>query len=95
MLKQLLITGANGGLGPVCRQCLGHPAETVRLGALEGLGEAGPNEEIVYCDLSDKAAVEAIRAKIDAGMEPPPADDAAAVFQGGAFCSEPIHESRE
>jgi uronate dehydrogenase len=60
MLKKLLITGANGMLGGVCRQRLGHIAETIRLGARKGLGEAGPNEEIVYCDLGDKAAVEAM-----------------------------------
>ena len=59
-MKRLLITGANGGLGSVCRQRLGHLAETIRLSARKGLGEAGPNEEIVYCDLGDKAAVEAL-----------------------------------
>ena len=58
-MKRLLITGANGGLGSVCRQRLGHLADTIRLSARKGLGEAGPNEEIVYCDLGDKAAVEA------------------------------------
>jgi uronate dehydrogenase len=58
MLKKLLITGANGGLGSVCRERLGHLAESVRLGARKGLGEAGPKEEIVYCDLADKAAVQ-------------------------------------
>ena len=60
MLNRLLITGANGGLGSVCRQRLGHLARTVRLGARKGLGEAGPNEEIVYCDLGDKEAVAAM-----------------------------------
>ncbi|WP_413720149.1 NAD-dependent epimerase/dehydratase family protein [Silicimonas sp. MF1-12-2] len=60
MMKRLLITGANGGLGSVCRQRLGHLAETIRISARKGLGEAGPNEEIVYCDLGDKAAVEAL-----------------------------------
>lgn len=59
-MKRLLITGANGGLGSVCRQRLGHLADTIRLSARKGLGEAGPNEEIVYCDLGDKAAVEAL-----------------------------------
>ena len=59
-MKRLLITGANGGLGSVCRQRLGHLAETIRLSARKGLGEAAPNEEIVYCDLGDKAAVEAL-----------------------------------
>ena len=60
MLNRLLITGANGGLGSVCRQRLGHLARTVRLGARKGLGDAGPNEEIVYCDLGDKEAVAAM-----------------------------------
>ncbi|NND43560.1 MAG: NAD(P)-dependent oxidoreductase [Silicimonas sp.] len=57
MLKRLLITGANGALGSLCRERLGHMAETLRLSARKGLGEAGPNEEIVYCDLADKDAV--------------------------------------
>lgn len=60
MLNKLLITGANGGLGTVCRERLGHLARTLRLGARKGLGEAGPNEEIVYCDLGEKSAVEAM-----------------------------------
>lgn len=60
MLKRLLITGANGDLGSVCRRRLGHMAETLRLSARRDLGEAGPNEEIVYCDLGDKPAVEAL-----------------------------------
>lgn len=59
-MKRLLITGANGGLGSVCRDRLGHLADTVRLGARKGLGEAAAHEEIVYCDLADKAAVEAM-----------------------------------
>lgn len=60
MLQKLLITGANGNLGSICRQRLRHMATTLRLNDREGLGEAGANEEIVYCDLSDKAAVEAM-----------------------------------
>lgn len=60
MLERLLITGANGNLGKVCRQRLGHLARTLRLSARKGLGEAAPNEEIVYCDLADKAAVAAL-----------------------------------
>lgn len=58
MMKRLLITGANGGLGSVCRERLGHLADTIRLSARKGLGDAAENEEIVYCDLGDKAAVE-------------------------------------
>lgn len=60
MLNRLLVTGANGALGSVCRERLGHVAKTLRLGARRGLGDARPNEEIVYCDLVDKAAVEAL-----------------------------------
>ena len=60
MLNKLLITGANGGLGSICRDRLPHLAETLRLGARKGLGETAGNEEIVYCDLGDKAAVEAM-----------------------------------
>ena len=60
MLQRLLITGANGSLGSLCRQRLGHMAENIRVNARRGLGEAGPKEEIVYCDLSDKEAVEAL-----------------------------------
>ncbi|MBO6510687.1 MAG: NAD(P)-dependent oxidoreductase [Roseibium sp.] len=60
MLQKLLITGANGSLGSICRQRLGHLACTIRLNARRGLGDPGSNEEIAYCDLSDKAAVEAM-----------------------------------
>jgi uronate dehydrogenase len=60
MLKKLLITGANGNLGTVCRDRLKPMAETIRLSARKGLGEAAAHEEIVYCDLSDKAAVAAL-----------------------------------
>ncbi|WP_425098337.1 NAD-dependent epimerase/dehydratase family protein [Tropicibacter sp. S64] len=59
-MKRLLITGANGGLGSICRDRLGHLAGTLRLSARKGLGEARANEEIVYCDLGDKDAVEAL-----------------------------------
>lgn len=57
MLERLLITGANGGLGSVCRNRLGHLAKTVRLGTRRGLGDAATHEEIVYCDLADKTGV--------------------------------------
>ena len=45
MLKKLLITGANGNLGAVCRDRLTHIAETVRVSARHGLGEARENED--------------------------------------------------
>ena len=56
-MKRLLITGANGNLGKLCRARLGHLADTVRLSALDGLRDAAENEEIVHCDLGDKDAV--------------------------------------
>ena len=58
MLKKLLITGANGNLGAVCRDRLTHIAERMRVAARRGLGEARENEEVVYCSLEDRAAVE-------------------------------------
>lgn len=57
-MKRLLITGANGNLGKVCRERLPHLADTLRVSARKGLGAAEAHEEIVYCDLGDKAAVE-------------------------------------
>lgn len=60
MLKRLLITGANGNLGAVCRARLKPIAETIRVSARKGLGEAAPHEQIVYCDLGDIDAVRAL-----------------------------------
>lgn len=57
-MKRLLITGAAGGLGSVCRQRLGHMADILRVSSRSDLGTPAPNEEIVYCDLADKQAVE-------------------------------------
>jgi len=65
LMKRLLITGAAGGLGKMARERLSHMADFLRLSDIDDLGEAAPNEEIVYCDLSDKAAVEAMVAGCD------------------------------
>jgi len=59
-MKRLLITGANGNLGKLCRTRLGHMAETLRISDVSDMGPAAPNEEHVVCDLGDKAAVEAM-----------------------------------
>ena len=59
-MKRLLITGAAGGLGSVMRSRLAHLADMLRLSDIGDLGVAAPNEELVPCDLSDKAAVEAL-----------------------------------
>jgi len=57
-MKRLLITGAAGGLGAALRPRLAHLAEIIRLSDVADMGPAGLNEEIVPCDLADKAAVE-------------------------------------
>ena len=59
-MKRLLITGAAGGLGSMCRERLAHMADILRLSDIADLGTAKPNEELVPCDLADKAAVEAL-----------------------------------
>jgi uronate dehydrogenase len=60
MMKRLLITGASGGLGSVCRQRLGHLAENIRLSSRRDLGPLGPNEEVVPADLGDRASVDSM-----------------------------------
>ena len=57
-MKRLLITGANGGLGSVCRERLAHLADVLRLSSRSDMGTARAHEEIVICDLGDKAAVQ-------------------------------------
>jgi len=56
-MKRLLITGANGSLGSVCRKELQHLAETIRLGVRSSIDDAQDNEEVFCCDLGDLAAV--------------------------------------
>jgi uronate dehydrogenase len=60
MLNRLLITGAAGGLGKVSRERLKGFAKTLRLSDVSPMGEAAPHEELVPCDLGDKAAVHAL-----------------------------------
>lgn len=57
-MKRLLITGAAGGLGTEMRTRLKHLAPILRLSDIGDLGEAADNEELMPCDLGDKAAVE-------------------------------------
>ncbi len=59
-MKRLLITGAAGALGTVCRNGLGDMAEILRLSDVADLGAAGPNEELAPGDLGDIDAVEAM-----------------------------------
>ena len=64
-MKRLLITGAAGGLGKIARERLGHLAQTLRLSDIADLGEAGPNQELMGCDLADAAAVHDLVAGCD------------------------------
>lgn len=57
ILKRLLITGAAGALGRAMRTRLADVADILRLSDISNLGEAGPNEELVQCDLGDADAV--------------------------------------
>jgi uronate dehydrogenase len=64
--KRILLTGAAGGLGRVLRERVRAWADVVRLSDVVDMGEAGPGEEIVRCDLSDKQAVLALMEGVDA-----------------------------
>ena len=57
MLNRLLITGAAGGLGRMARRRLGFLARTLRLTDIGPMEPAGPNEEVITCDLGDRKAM--------------------------------------
>ncbi len=57
-MKRLLITGAAGNVGKMARKRLAHLADTIRLSDIAPMDPAGPNEEVVQCDLADYDAVE-------------------------------------
>jgi uronate dehydrogenase len=66
-LQRLLLTGAAGGLGKVLRERLVPYAGVLRVSDIAALGEAkGEHEEVMPCDLADKAAVDALVAGCDA-----------------------------
>ncbi len=56
-MNRLLITGASGKLGKVCRARLTHMADVLRLSDIADLGSAADDEELVPCDLGTPAAV--------------------------------------
>ncbi|WPB56521.1 NAD(P)-dependent oxidoreductase [Xylophilus sp. GOD-11R] len=57
-MQRLLLTGAAGGLGRVLRERLVPMAATLRVSDIAPLGAPrGPHEEVMPCDLADKAAV--------------------------------------
>ncbi len=54
--ERILITGAAGALGSRLRTGLAHLTNRVRLADVKDMGSAAAHEEIVVCDLSDRAA---------------------------------------
>lgn len=65
--NRLLLTGAAGGLGKVLRERLRPYATTLRLSDISEMAPAaGPHEEVVQCDLADKAAVHQLVEGVDA-----------------------------
>ena len=66
-LHRLLLTGAAGALGKVLRERLAPCAGTLRLSDIAPMAPpASAREEVVPCDLADKAAVDALVAGCDA-----------------------------
>lgn len=66
-LHRLLLTGAAGGLGVVLRERLRPLADVLRLSDVASMAPAtGAGEEVVPCDLADKAAVDALVQGCDA-----------------------------
>ncbi|MBD8573735.1 NAD(P)-dependent oxidoreductase [Pseudomonas syringae] len=65
--NRLLLTGAAGGLGKVLRERLKSSAAILRLSDISPMEPAaGPHEEVVQCDLADKAAVHDLVAGVNA-----------------------------
>ncbi len=64
--KRILLTGAAGGLGRQLRDHIKIWADVVRLSDLAELGPALDGEEVVQCDLADKAAVFKMMEGVDA-----------------------------
>lgn len=98
--KRILLTGAAGGLGKVLRDRIKPWATVVRLSDLADLGPAGEAEEIVRCDLADKAAVLALMEGVDAVLhfggistEAPFEDIMQANILGVANLYEAIHKA--
>lgn len=65
---RLLLTGAGGGLGKVLRPRLAAFTEVLRVSDLAAAlpGDAAPHEEVVPCNLADRAAMDALIAGCDA-----------------------------
>lgn len=64
--KRILLTGAAGALGTVLRERIKPWADIVRLSDVADLGPAREGEEVVQCDLADRAGVMALLDGVDA-----------------------------
>ena len=64
-INRLLLTGAAGGLGKVLRPRLAPLANKLRLSDVANLGDVGPDEELVHCDLGDFDAMLALLDGVD------------------------------
>ncbi len=64
--QRLLLTGAAGGLGKVMRERMRAWTRVLRLSDREPLGDAREGEEVVRCDLADRAATLALLDGVDA-----------------------------
>ncbi len=83
-LGKILLTGAAGGLGQVLRHSLQPFANSLRLSDITPMTSAAAHEEIVQCNLADKAAVDAAVAGVDA-----------IVHMGGVSTERPFEEILE
>ncbi|WP_417790925.1 NAD-dependent epimerase/dehydratase family protein [Stutzerimonas xanthomarina] len=64
--NRLLLTGAAGGLGKVLRETLRPYARIIRLSDIAPMdAPAGDHEEVVQCNLADKAAVHTLCEGVD------------------------------
>lgn len=85
--KRLLLTGAAGGLGTVLRQTLKPFSDIIRLSDIvvpADRPKAEPGEELILCNLADKAAVDQLVAGCDA-----------IVHMGGVSVERPFEEILE
>lgn len=65
--NRLLLTGAAGGLGQILRNALQAHANVVRVSDISEMAPAaGDHEEVVSCNLADKAGVHALADQVDA-----------------------------
>jgi len=64
--QKLLLTGAAGGLGQVLRQSLKPYAAAMRVSDVAPMAPPGAGEEVVNCNLADKAAVDSLVRGCDA-----------------------------